>query len=96
METGVRRPWPRPSKPSLSLRVTGAPSGDDLSQASDHGPFGSAGIPWLFLFAGTHADYHQVTDEADLVNFDKAAEVARLGYRIVLSLAGNAAPGPGK
>lgn len=44
------------------------PRGDDWTQSSDHGPFHSAGIPFLYLGVEDHADYHQPGDDADKVD----------------------------
>jgi len=75
-------------EPALPLRVSGNRWPRlGLESASDHAPFAEAGIPWLFFFAGTHDDYHRVTDEADALNYDKVAAVARLTYRAVVRLA---------
>lgn len=35
---------------------------------SDHAPFYAAGVPVLFLFSGTHSDYHKPSDTADKLN----------------------------
>lgn len=35
---------------------------------SDHAPFYAAGVPVLFLFSGTHTDYHKPSDTADKLN----------------------------
>jgi len=35
---------------------------------SDHAPFYAAGVPVLFLFSGTHVDYHKPSDTADKLN----------------------------
>lgn len=47
---------------------------------SDHLPFYQEGISSIFLFAGLHKDYHQVTDEAIHLNYTKIARVARLTF----------------
>jgi hypothetical protein len=46
---------------------------------SDHMSFALKKIPVIFLFSGTHPDYHRPTDDADKVNYDgieKAVKVA--------------------
>jgi Zn-dependent M28 family amino/carboxypeptidase len=47
---------------------------------SDHFHFARKEIPALFFFAGTHDDYHQPSDEVELLDVDKAARVARLVF----------------
>ena len=62
----------------------GLAAGDDIWPderfffRSDHFNFARKEIPALFFFAGVHEDYHQPSDEVDLINPDKAARVARL------------------
>ena len=41
---------------------------DDWTQQSDHGPFHSAGIPFVYLGVEDHADYHKPTDTADKID----------------------------
>ncbi|MFO8129759.1 MAG: M20/M25/M40 family metallo-hydrolase [Bacteroidales bacterium] len=47
---------------------------------SDHAPFSVKGIPFTFFIAGFTPDYHQPTDEASKVNFDKMTKIITLGY----------------
>ncbi|MCE9584026.1 MAG: M20/M25/M40 family metallo-hydrolase [Planctomycetes bacterium] len=54
---------------------------------SDHAPFREKGVPVIFFFTGFHKDYHQVTDSADKINFQKSADVARLAFRVALDVA---------
>jgi len=58
---------------------------------SDHYNFASAGVPALFLFAGTHPDYHMPSDEVERIDADKVARVARLAFRLGLDIATDAA-----
>ena len=39
------------------------PPGDDWTQSSDHGPFHSAGIPFVYFGVEDHPDYHKPTDD---------------------------------
>ena len=41
---------------------------DDWTQQSDHGPFHSAGIPFVYLGVEDHADYHKPTDTAEKID----------------------------
>jgi len=54
---------------------------------SDHVPFAEQAVPYLFLFAGLHQDYHRPSDSADRINPDKAARVARLAFYVALAVA---------
>jgi Zn-dependent M28 family amino/carboxypeptidase len=44
---------------------------------SDHANYARYGIPIVFFSTGSHRDYHQVTDEAQFLNYDKFATVVR-------------------
>jgi Zn-dependent M28 family amino/carboxypeptidase len=37
---------------------------------SDHYNFAKKGVPIIFYFNGTHADYHKPTDRVEKINFD--------------------------
>lgn len=45
---------------------------------SDHYNFAERGIPSIFYFNGTHADYHRAGDTVDKINFDKMAKIGHL------------------
>ena len=47
---------------------------------SDHYNFAERGIPVIFLFNGTHADYHQPTDTIDKINFDALVKRAQFAF----------------
>jgi Zn-dependent M28 family amino/carboxypeptidase len=59
---------------------------------SDHYNFATAGVPAIFLFAGTHEDYHMPSDEVDRIDADKVARVARLAFRLGLDIATDPSP----
>ncbi len=54
---------------------------------SDHYNFAKNGIPVVFFFTGTHADYHQPTDTPDKILYDRMASIARLIYATGWSVA---------
>ena len=54
---------------------------------SDHYNFAKHGIPIIFYFNGTHADYHQPTDTVDKINFDLLRDRARLVFYTAWQLA---------
>jgi hypothetical protein len=47
---------------------------------SDHYNFASKGVPVIFYFNGTHADYHRPTDTVDKINFDIMAKRVTLVF----------------
>ena len=54
---------------------------------SDHYNFAKNGIPIIFYFNGTHADYHRPTDTVDKIAFDVMAKRARLVFHTTWLLA---------
>ncbi|MEP6684315.1 MAG: M28 family peptidase [Parafilimonas sp.] len=47
---------------------------------SDHYNFASKGVPIIFYFNGTHADYHKPTDTVDKINFDLMTKRVKLVF----------------
>lgn len=47
---------------------------------SDHYNFAKNGVPIIFYFNGTHADYHRPTDTPDKINYDLMAKRAKLVF----------------
>jgi hypothetical protein len=60
---------------------------EQLFFRSDHYSFVSKGIPGIFVFSGLHADYHQVTDTVEKIDFEKMARVARTVFGLAWELA---------
>ena len=54
---------------------------------SDHYNFAKDGIPVVFLFNGTHKDYHQATDEVSKIEFDALTTRAKFGFAIAWEIA---------
>jgi len=54
---------------------------------SDHYNFAERGIPAIFYFNGTHADYHRTTDTVDKINFEKMEKIGRLVFHTCWELA---------
>jgi hypothetical protein len=54
---------------------------------SDHYNFAVKGIPSIFFFNGTHADYHQATDTVEKINFEKMEKIGRLVFHTAWQLA---------
>lgn len=79
---GTSPAWGEILKKSLpaSLKVQYDSSG---TGPSDHTSFYRKDIPVLFLFTGTHADYHKPSDDADKINYNGQLTVLKLVYDIV-------------
>ncbi|MDA9774453.1 M28 family peptidase [Saprospiraceae bacterium] len=54
---------------------------------SDHYNFAKNGIPAIFFFNGTHADYHQASDTVEKINFEKMEQVTKHIYHLAFELA---------
>ena len=54
---------------------------------SDHMPFYIAGVPVLFMFTGSHSDYHTATDDAEKINAAGGARVAAISADVTLAAA---------
>ena len=53
---------------------------------SDHFNYARKGIPIVFFTTGLHPQYHQVTDEAGLINYPKMERIGSLMYRAGVAL----------
>ncbi len=53
------------------------------SGPSDHASFYRKDIPVLFLFTGSHSDYHKATDDWDKINFIGEKDIVNMIYRVV-------------
>lgn len=54
---------------------------------SDHWSYAKYGIPVVFFTTGGHADYHQLTDEPQYINYPHMADVSKLGLEVALKVA---------
>lgn len=54
---------------------------------SDHYMYARHGIPVVFMTTGGHADYHQVTDEVEFIDFAKLSKVTRFAHDVVMAIA---------
>jgi Zn-dependent M28 family amino/carboxypeptidase len=72
-----------------------------LYYRSDHINFARKNIPSVFFFDGINEHYHRVTDEPDVLDYDKFARVTKLIYLVAHRFADRVprpkmdAPGPG-
>ncbi len=54
---------------------------------SDHWSYAKWGVPVVFFTTGGHADYHQVTDEAQFIQYPHMAQVDALIFNVALAAA---------
>jgi Tol biopolymer transport system component/acetylornithine deacetylase/succinyl-diaminopimelate desuccinylase-like protein len=59
---------------------------------SDQMSFYVAGIPVLFLFTGSHLDYHTATDDSDKINATGGTRAAQIASEVALAVANRGAP----
>jgi len=64
----------------------------DWLHASDHGPFHTAGVPFLYFGVDDHDDYHQPTDTADRIDRWWLADVASTIVDVIDVLDGELSP----
>jgi hypothetical protein len=53
---------------------------------SDHASFYQKNMPVLFIFTGTHADYHMPSDDTETINFPGMARIADFAEVLLLDL----------
>jgi peptidase M28-like protein len=63
-----------------SLDANGHPQ--NIYCRSDHYMYARYGIPIIFFTTGGHADYHQVTDEPQYIDYNRMEQVGKLVYAI--------------
>jgi hypothetical protein len=54
---------------------------------SDHYMYARYGIPVVFMTTGGHADYHEVTDEVEHIDFEKLSKVSRFVHDLLRAIA---------
>jgi Zn-dependent M28 family amino/carboxypeptidase len=54
---------------------------------SDHYNFAKNGIPSVFFFNGTHADYHKASDEVDKIEFDALTKRTKYAFAVAWEIA---------
>jgi hypothetical protein len=54
---------------------------------SDHYMYARFGVPIAFFTTGSHPDYHQLTDEAQYIDYDKMTRVTRLIGDVAMAVA---------
>lgn len=68
------------TKLELDYKYNAADDPNRFYERSDHYNFAERGIPAIFYFNGTHADYHKPTDTADKIDFEALAKRAQLAF----------------
>jgi aminopeptidase YwaD len=63
---------------NFSYKIDSAGSGP-----SDHASFYRKDIPVLFLFTGSHSDYHKATDDWDKINYKGEKDIVRMIYKTI-------------
>jgi len=71
----VNRTEKHPLAFDYAMDANGHPS--NIYCRSDHYEYARYGIPIIFFTTGGHADYHQVTDEPQYIDYDRMARVAQ-------------------
>jgi hypothetical protein len=54
---------------------------------SDHYEYAKYGIPITFITTGGHADYHQVTDEPQYIEYPHMTVIAQFVYESAMQIA---------
>jgi Peptidase family M28 len=68
-----------------SLDADGHPQ--NIYCRSDHYEYARYGIPIVFFTTGGHADYHQVTDEPQYIDYNRMAQISRLVFNAATDVA---------
>jgi len=76
---------PVPFKFDYSMDANGHPQ--NIYCRSDHANYARYGIPVIFFTTGGHADYHQVTDEPEYIQYQHMAAVDKLVFDIAVNVA---------
>jgi hypothetical protein len=75
---------PRPLRFDLSWDAPDHPEG--IYDRSDHANYARIGIPVAFFFTGLHADYHQVTDEAQYLDYPHYTRITQFLHDVVRTI----------
>ena len=80
----VNTTQPVPFKFDYSMDANGHPQ--NIYCRSDHANYARYGIPVIFFTTGGHADYHQVTDEPEYIQYQHMARVDQLVHDIAVKV----------
>ncbi|MEO7101792.1 MAG: M28 family peptidase, partial [Gemmatimonadaceae bacterium] len=78
----VNNSQPIPFTFEYSMDANGHPQ--NIYCRSDHANYARYSIPVIFFTTGGHADYHQVTDEAQYIQYEHMARVDKLVFDIAM------------
>lgn len=76
---------------TLSDRYNDLDDPNQFYRRSDHWNFGRLGVPFVFFFNGTHADYHRPSDSVDKIHFDALTKRTQLVYMTTAKVANTVA-----
>ena len=71
---------------NLDVSYSGSEKPDS---GSDNVWFVRNDVPLFWFHTGGHPDYHQPTDQAEMINYTKMANIIRLSYLDIFELATN-------
>jgi hypothetical protein len=60
---------------------------NNIYRRSDHFMYAQLGIPIAFFFTGLHADYHQVTDEPQYIDYPHYARITKYLNDLAIEIA---------
>jgi Zn-dependent M28 family amino/carboxypeptidase len=63
------------------------PAYNNIYRRSDHFMYAQIGIPIAFFFTGLHADYHQVTDEPQYIDYKHYARITKYLNDLAIEIA---------
>jgi hypothetical protein len=99
MVDGVNARQPQPLKmdarfddPTIGTAVNGVvswPGYQNLYGRSDHTRYAEKCIPIVFFFTGLHGDYHQITDEAQYIDYPHYARITGYVKDLLLEIGNN-------
>jgi len=85
MAEDVNKTEPTPLVFDYSMDANGHPQ--NIYCRSDHANYARYGIPVIFFTTGGHADYHQVTDEPEYIQYQHMARVTNFVYDLANKVA---------
>ncbi len=68
------------TKMELDYKYNAKDDPNHFYERSDHYNFAKKGVPAIFYFNGTHADYHKPSDTADKINFEAMTKRTKLAF----------------
>ena len=80
----VNAALPRPFAIARTFDSSADP--EQLYYRSDHYNYAKRGVPVVFFTSGLHDDYHEVSDEASRIDYEKLARVSRLFHDLGTAL----------